>query len=73
MVKCLVVQGEGAGGGYSFEDTTGFLWPDELDLAVNTSAARTAIMTAADWEVLQDCSRRVDHDKPQIINTFGSL
>lgn len=27
--------------------------PDELDLAVNTSAARTVIMTAADWEVLE--------------------
>lgn len=65
--------GEGrVGGGYSFEDATGFLWPDELDLAVNTSAERTAIMTAADWEVLRDC-RRVDHNKPQIINTFGSL
>lgn len=41
----------GDGGGISFEDATGFLWPDELDLAVKTSAARTVIMTAADWEV----------------------
>lgn len=30
----------------------GFLW---LNLAANTSAARTTIMTAADWEVFFFC------------------
>lgn len=37
-------------GFYSFEDATGFLWPDGPDLAANASAAKTVIMTAADWE-----------------------
>lgn len=67
-------------GGHSIEDAAGFLRLDESDLAANTSAARTVIMTAADWEVvvflffLRDCSRRLDHNKLlQIINTFGSL
>lgn len=51
-VKCLMSLWK-RGGGFS-------LRLDESDLAVNTSAARTVIVTAADWEVLHDCSRKVD-------------